>query len=121
MTPDIDPTSGERPDGWPVGRSGARPEARLVAQVLSLLSRALEDPDTLHDIGQEAALLWWALDSEAQHAGEPTDIEAALLDLAMWHIRDERLGRQRGTSADFAAHRDCLLSLEPRPYDPACG
>jgi hypothetical protein len=121
MTSDIDPTSGERPDGQPVGRPEGRPEARMVAEVLSLLSRALEAPDALHDIGQEAALLWWALDSDAQHAGEPTDIEAALLDLAMWHIRDERLGRQRGTSADFAAHRDRLLALEPRPQDPAFG
>lgn len=121
MTPDIHPASDERPDDQPEDRSDAFPEGRLIAQVLSLLSRALEDPDALHDIGQEAALLWWALDGVAPHAGEATVIEAALLDLAMWHIRDDRLGRQRGTPTDFADHRDRLLALGSRPPDPPGG
>jgi hypothetical protein len=96
------------------GRSAGRDDQRdhaLIGQVVDLLSAALADPDRLHDIGQQAALLWWSLDSEAPRAGDPTEVEAALLDLAMWHIRDDRLGRQRGTPSDFDAHRERLRHL----------
>jgi hypothetical protein len=76
-----------------------------------LVSQALEHPERLHDLGQQAALLWWSLDEEHEHDGEPTPVEAALLDLAMWHIRDDRLGRQRGSPADLESHLGRLNRL----------
>lgn len=70
---------------------------RIRDQVIALLERAVVAPDELHELGQQAALLWWSLDDHAALDGPPGVVEAALLDLATWHVRDERLGRQRGS------------------------
>ena len=104
------------PDRSP--RSAIERESDLLPEVVALLSQALEHPERLHDLGQQAALLWWSLDDEQERDGEPTTVEAALLDLAMWHIRDDRLGRQRGDAADLASHLERLHRLTiSRPQD----